>query len=48
MRDFQPEAQVLRGSGKGNPVGLGHQQVVESLVIGVFPLQGLITHYNAL
>ena len=25
-----------------------HQQVMESLVIGVFPLQGLITHYNAL
>ena len=25
-----------------------HQQVVESLVIEVFPLQGLVTHYNAL
>ena len=27
---------------------LVHQQVVESLVIGAFPLQGLVTHYNAL
>ena len=27
---------------------LTHQQVVESLVIGAFPLQGLVTHYNAL
>ena len=25
-----------------------HQQVVESLVIEVFPRQGLITHYNSL
>jgi hypothetical protein len=25
-----------------------HQQTVESLVIGVLPRQGLITHYNAL
>ena len=27
---------------------LYHQQVVESLVIGAFPLQGLVTHYNLL
>ena len=27
---------------------VSHQQVVESLVIEVFPLQGLVTHYNAL